>query len=161
MALDSKAFFSARLSTLGLNDVITPFAVLGWTTMGEFAFAANYKPGSSDESAFLEEIVVPLYGDAATPKKASLRRLFFEAYAMAAADLHRRAVQPDDEDKPKKLPAVERAARSKRGCGRTFVRLTKSIVHVQPNEIKGAQIFPNVNTSDDFGAPFGVFGFVP
>ena len=79
--------------------------------MAEFAFAANYKPGATDETSFIKDIVVPLYTSEDSIKKSALRRLYFEAYTMAAADVHRRAVRPDDEEKPKKMPIVERAER--------------------------------------------------
>ena len=111
MALESKAFFTARLVKLGLDAPAKSFASLGWTTMAEFAFAANYKPGATDETSFIKDIVVPLYTSEDSIKKSALRRLYFEAYTMAAADVHRRAVRPDDEEKPKKMPIVERAER--------------------------------------------------
>eukprot|EP00973_Karenia_brevis_P015903 2175479-Karenia_brevis.AAC.1 len=40
-----------------------------------------------------------------------MRRLFFDSYAMVAADAQRKASGMDDESKPKKLPGPERSAR--------------------------------------------------
>jgi hypothetical protein len=111
MALDSQAFFNVRLIQLGLEEHVNAFAVLGWTTMAKFGFGANYVPGRADEAPFINDIIVPLFGDANAPQKPIIRRLFFEAYTMAASDVQRRTSKPDDEDKPKKIPVAERAAR--------------------------------------------------
>ena len=66
MAVDSKAVFSARLVALGLGDLQQGFADNGWSTFGEFAFAANFTPGAGDERAFLSGVIEPLLG-AQTP----------------------------------------------------------------------------------------------
>ena len=110
-ALDSKAFFFERVGVIGLGDVKDRFIELGWDSMANFAFSANYVPGRSDDTPLIDDVVVPLLGDRADPRKAKVRRLFFEAYAMAAQDVTRRVSQPDADDKPKKLPLAERAAR--------------------------------------------------
>ena len=98
MALDSEAFFPSRLSQLGLEDHVNAFAVLGWTTMAKFGFGANYVPGRADEAPFINDIIVPLFGDANSPQKPVIRRLFFEAYTMAASDIQRRTSKPYEED---------------------------------------------------------------
>ena len=86
-ALDSRAVFQARARSFGLEDEdITALSANGWDTLGNFAFSCAYVPGSPDESAFLDKVVTPVLG-ADSPKAAALRRLFFEAYTMAAADL--------------------------------------------------------------------------
>jgi hypothetical protein len=113
MALDSEAFFNARLVQLGLEEHVNSFATFGWTTMAKFGFGANYVPGRADETPFINDIIVPLFGDANAPQKPIIRRLFFEAYTMAASDIQRRTSKPDEEDKPKKIPVAERAARFK------------------------------------------------
>ena len=59
---------------------------LGWDTLGNFAFSCSYVPGSPDDASFISGVVVPILGDDHT-KAAALRRLFFEAYTIAAADL--------------------------------------------------------------------------
>eukprot|EP00973_Karenia_brevis_P007064 958021-Karenia_brevis.AAC.1 len=79
--------------------------------MGTFAFSANYVPGGADEKPFIDEVVTPILGEETHPLKAALRRLFFDAYAMVAADAQRRASGLEDESKPKKLPGAERQAR--------------------------------------------------
>jgi hypothetical protein len=83
----------------------------GWSSMGEFAFAANYSPGQQDDSNFVVEIVEALTGDRASSKKAALRRLFFESFSQVATEMAARTVRADDEDKPRRLPGIEREAR--------------------------------------------------
>ena len=111
MALDSKAYFTARLTKLGLGDEKDLFENLGWTTLGDFANAANYRPTATDEGPFIKDVILPLFGDENHRKKPSVRRLFFEAFSMFAADINRRATWPDEDDKPKKLPLAEKGAR--------------------------------------------------
>ena len=83
----------------------------GWDTMGSFAFSCSFAPGNSDDSVFIQEVVVPLLGDADHTLKPQLRRLFFESYTQAALDVQRRAAPSDEAEKPKRLPAPERLAR--------------------------------------------------
>ena len=111
MALDRKAYFTARLTKLGLGDEKDVFENLGWTTLGEFANAANYRPTATDEGPFIKDVILQLFGDDNHKKKASVRRLFFEAFSMFAADINRRATLPDEDAKPKKLPLAEKEAR--------------------------------------------------
>ena len=105
MALDSKAYFFARLSKIGLGDEKETFAGLGWSTMGDFANAANYRPTAPDDAPFIKDVILPLFGDEGHPKKAAVRRLFFEAFGLFAADINRRSTMPDDDEKPKKRKA--------------------------------------------------------
>eukprot|EP00973_Karenia_brevis_P004062 558044-Karenia_brevis.AAC.1 len=86
MALESAAFFAKRVKELGLGEYQSVMADNGWSTMGTFAFSANYVPGGVDDSKFMEEVVVPVLGDQSHVLKAALRRLFFDSYAMVAAD---------------------------------------------------------------------------
>ena len=85
--------------------------VKGWDTMGSFAFSCSFAPGNADDSVFIQEVVVPLLGDADHTLKPQLRRLFFESYTQAALDVQRRAAPSDEAEKPKRLPAPERLAR--------------------------------------------------
>eukprot|EP00973_Karenia_brevis_P007019 952751-Karenia_brevis.AAC.1 len=62
MALESSAFFAKRVSELGLQDFMDQLTEQGWNTMGMFAFAASYIPGSSDDSQLVKEVVVPVLG---------------------------------------------------------------------------------------------------
>jgi hypothetical protein len=114
MAFDSKAHFQSRLNELGIANLSSEFTRLGWDTMSAFAFSANYIPGRSDDSNFISEVVIPLTTEADSIKKPALRRLFFEAYSMAATDVQRRSSRTDDDERPKKLPVSERADRFKK-----------------------------------------------
>ena len=109
-ALDSAAFFAQRATQLGLADLLQEMDNNEWTTMGAFAFASSYQPGGAGEAEFAREVVETLTGDRASPRKAALRRLYFEAFTMVAADMKRRLERTDD-DAPRKLPQPERAAR--------------------------------------------------
>ena len=68
----------------------------GWTTLSTFAFASSWTPGSGDDQNFIE-----------------VRKLYFEAYAMVAADLKSKLDSGPDADgqKLRRLAAVERKAR--------------------------------------------------
>jgi len=59
------------------------------------------------------EIFVPLFGDAPDALKPVVRKLYFEAFAMATNDMARRSNRNEDDEKPKKLPAAERSERLK------------------------------------------------
>ena len=119
ISLDSTHVFSARLATIKLDEyVVEKFAELAWFTYGDYAFATGFSPGApvSDEM-FRKEILVPVLGEqeADNPANANrhrLRRLYWEAYSAAAADLARRISPEAPEDKNvKTLPPEERAAR--------------------------------------------------
>ena len=111
MSLDSTAVFAKRVEELKLGPVLNDMLLKGWDTMGSFAFSCSFAPGNSDDSVFIQEVVVPLLGDADHTLKPQLRRLFFESYTQAALDVQRRAAPSDEAEKPKRLPAPERLAR--------------------------------------------------
>ena len=111
MSLDSEAVFSKRLAELKLSPFANEFSLRGWTTMGAYAFSCAYTPGSNDYASFDNEVVIPLLGDHGHILKPQLRRLFFEAFTLAALDVQRRASPAEEGDKPKKLPAPERQSR--------------------------------------------------
>ena len=111
MALESETVFEARVRALGLGPFWEKIRGEGWTTIGDFAFAANCCPGQSDETTFIQEVVVPLLDRDDHPKKSALRRLFFECYSQCAADIQARTSRTDDEDRPRKLPKLEREQR--------------------------------------------------
>jgi hypothetical protein len=110
MSAHSAAVFSARLVELGLGDKAAVFKDKGWTTFSSFAFAANFQPGGADDSNFIKDVITPLVGTADHPLRATIRFLFFESFTIAVEELKRKS-RVDDEDKPKKLPALERVER--------------------------------------------------
>ena len=111
MALDSTAVFGKRVEELKLGEYLNKFTELGWDTMGAFAFSCAFAPGQSDDTSFLNEVVIPLVEDPAHRLKPQLRRLFNEAYTHAALDVARRTSPADETERPKKLPAPERLSR--------------------------------------------------
>eukprot|EP00971_Amphidinium_carterae_P187005 3712003-Amphidinium_carterae.1 len=82
----------------------------GWSTYATYAFSSGYTPGSSDDSLFLERVVVPVLEDAQHPKAAVVRFLVHEAYGLAAAELKSKIERVGDEA-PKQLPQHERGIR--------------------------------------------------
>ena len=110
MSLDSKAALSGRVKVLGLGEFVGKFVNNGWDTMAYFAFATSYVPGMSAEDVFMVDIVTPILGNGHPQKKSALRRLFFECYTLAAADLERK-VERGYDDAPRRIPHVEREER--------------------------------------------------
>ena len=110
MALESDAVFFSRISALGLSEEVAGrFREKGWDTLGSFAVCSAYTPGQADDSAF-QPVLQFLVGEPDGANAALVRRLFFEAYSMAAADLKKR-IEKTDEDPPRRLPVAERSAR--------------------------------------------------
>ena len=110
--LDSEAAFRSRAKEIGFNDAeIRRLGVLGYSTFGRLAFAANYVPGSSDETPLLKLGADITDVDPAPADRMPLvRRLVFESYTLASADLRSRVERKDD-DVPRRLAQAERAAR--------------------------------------------------
>ena len=80
--VDSNAVFVARAGELGLSAFVNTMSTLGMTTMNEMAFSINYTPGNPDDTNLFEELIVPVLESREHVKKAALKRLFFEAYAL-------------------------------------------------------------------------------
>ena len=89
MSLDSTAVFAKRVEELKLGPVLNDMLLKGWDTMGAFAFSCSFAPGNSDDSVFIQEVVVPLLGDADHNLKLQLRRTFFESHTQAALGIQR------------------------------------------------------------------------
>ena len=87
MSLDSTAVSAKRVEELKLGLFYNDTVSLGWDTMGAFAFSCAFSPGQSDDTSFINEVVVPLLKDATHMLKPQIRRLFFEAYTLAALDV--------------------------------------------------------------------------
>ena len=109
-ALDSQATFVERVNELGLGEHLEQFKRNGWVSFATLAFSTDYIPGVSSQDGFLNDIVLPGLGKADHPHKLLLRRLFYEAYALGAADLKRRSLVHAD-DTPVQVPNTEREAR--------------------------------------------------
>jgi len=84
----------------------------GWASLGSVAFACSAAPNSDGGSgAFEKEVATPLLGaEGERAELPALRRLHFEAWMTASADLKHKLERRDD-DPPRRLPAVEREER--------------------------------------------------
>lgn len=110
--LDSSADFLDRAGKLGANaQELQNLQLLGYDTFGKLAFATSYTPGQQDETA-LKQLAADITGvDPPPPGRVPIvRRLFFESYTLAAADMQMRVERKDD-SAPRKLANAERSAR--------------------------------------------------
>jgi hypothetical protein len=110
--LDSEAVFASRALEIGLTrDEIATITRLGWSTYGKLAFASNCTPGQADERPVLE-LAAAITGRTPPPadRLPLVRRLVFESYTLAAAELRTRMERKED-DGPRKLTQAERAER--------------------------------------------------
>ena len=61
---------------------------------------------------FDKDVVAPVLGDTPNPRKRlNLRKLHTEAFTMYAANMKRKVLQPENEDKPRQLAPAERKSR--------------------------------------------------
>ena len=130
--IDSTPVFLARLKQFGIESLWPTFQEKGWTTWGDYAFSSAWQPGVVDDSSFIAAVTKPLLGEPpAVPadgteeakkvaseslgiynsKMIKLKRLFVEAYTLYAADMQRKVIRTDDDDRPRKLAKEERADR--------------------------------------------------
>ena len=109
---ESSNVFEQRVRDLGLATVWPEFERLGWTKFSVLAFASDFVPGTSPAELFNSQVVEPLVPvEADRPRlKPLLKRLFVEAYTMAAHDIQQRADAKDPEE-PRKMPVAEREHR--------------------------------------------------
>eukprot|EP00435_Cladocopium_sp_Y103_P074000 s181_g46.t1 len=115
MALtDSEPNFRSRASSLGTDGgVIDSLCTHGINTLAKYAFCSSYVPGNSDETPFTNALQAALGRAPTVGELAGLRRLYHEAYGLAAAEL--KSTVERSEDAPiKKLAQPERADRLKR-----------------------------------------------
>ena len=82
----------------------------GHCTMAKYAFCCNYAPGGRDEQPFLDMVVSVLGAPPTAAVLGLFRRLHFEAFTLAAADLRQRVDRVED-SQPRKLAAPERSFR--------------------------------------------------
>ena len=110
---DSKQAFAQRVSELGMQELMPKFTEKSWTSFSLLAFATDSVPGSSPADLFLDKVVKPWVGSevAVIDKwKPLLKRLFVEAYTMAAHDIQSRT-DGGDPDEPRRMPNSERQHR--------------------------------------------------
>jgi hypothetical protein len=113
-SLDSAAVFEARALDIGLSEAeLKVLHTKGWDTFGRLAFSCGFVPGGSDETPLLRLASIITECGAQQPddsRLAIIRRLFFESYTLAAADLKNRIERTDD-DLPRRLANPERFRR--------------------------------------------------
>ena len=108
--VDSAAVFEARARAIGIDDqVITQMGLRGWVSHATYAFSVATTPGG-DEQIFADGVLTPLLGSADHRDAPKLRRLFFEAHTLTAAEMKRK-VDSTEQEAPRKLPAPEIAQR--------------------------------------------------
>ena len=110
--LDSEAVFAERCDEIGILPVeLARMRALNVATFGKFDFAASYTPGQLDAAPLLALMAMICAVDPPPQERVPLlRRLFFESYTLAAADLRSRLEKRDD-DQPRKLAQAERSVR--------------------------------------------------
>ena len=106
-AIDSTAVFESRCNELGIEDLLPQFKANGWTTHAKLAYAADYTPGAGrNDKKFIEEIAMKLVNGPDDYRIPGIRRLHFESFTMAMADVQRKVSRPEEEDRPKMLPKL-------------------------------------------------------
>ena len=96
---------------MGISQAhLTAITNSGFETFAKFAFSCNFSPGQPDETPLIA-MVTAIIGAAPNPVElGGFRRLFFEAYTLAANDLRQRVDRVED-SQPRKLAAPDRAFR--------------------------------------------------
>ena len=80
--------FKSLAATLGVaEEVMQKLKEKGISCMADFAYSTAYVPGQSDDTQFVERIVVPLLGADRDKHEFKLRRLLFESYAVATEEI--------------------------------------------------------------------------
>ena len=89
-AVDSETVFKARVLELGLEKVYDKLKAKGWCTYGSMAFCVSaFK--EIDDNLFNEKVLKVILGDPEDELAPGIRRLYFESYTAAAADMERLA----------------------------------------------------------------------
>lgn len=84
----------------------------GVETLSDFAFVTSYTLGSADITVFDKDVVTPAPEDTPNPRtRLNLRKLHTEAFTMYAANMKRKVLHPDNDDKPRQLAPPERKSR--------------------------------------------------
>lgn len=111
-SIESVAVFRQRCREIGMSiQLLADVTAAGYDTMGSFAYGCSFVPGASDESqlvAFARR--VNNGAELNEEQMAKFRRMFFESFTMAQADLKLRLERSED-SLPRRLAVPERAAR--------------------------------------------------
>ena len=111
-SLDSLAVFSQRAKEIGFSDEdLERIKTEGVASLAKFGFSCKFSPGQSDEGPLVELGKTIFATDPVpTSKMSALRRLYFEAYTLSAAEL-RRKLDTSADAKPVRLAMPERKQR--------------------------------------------------
>ena len=114
MATDSVATFSERIMELGLAEHVDRFIRAGWFTLSNLAYASRAGQ-TGNEADFIREVLVKGLGDEGADHRHAnvLKRLYYEAFMLAAQDLRART-EPTSSVTPRQLPQPERRERRAR-----------------------------------------------
>lgn len=108
---DSEAVFKSRALQIGLSEAVVQKLIdAGIKTLGSFAFASSYVPGSPDDKPFTDMVRTALGRAAELGELAGLRRLFNESYSAASVEMKSMIEQSDDQPTRRLAPA-ERSER--------------------------------------------------
>ena len=114
-SLDSAAVFEARALEIGVTpQELEVMRSRNYNSFGKFSFATNFVPGQADETPLvrLARIITGTTEGTEVPddRMPVTRRLFYESYTIASADI-RAWTERRDDDAPRRLAAPERASR--------------------------------------------------
>ncbi|CAE7364045.1 unnamed protein product, partial [Symbiodinium sp. KB8] len=108
---ESEPVFTSRCEAVGLpSEAVTKLKDSGINTLAKVAFVSSYAPGASSDAELIKVLDEALGSPSDAGQKASWRRLFHEAYAVATQELKAMAERPDEAG-PRKLSQPERAER--------------------------------------------------
>ena len=112
--MDSEALFKARAIDIGIAEpLLQSFLDANITSFSRLAFISSYQPGQADDTPLVTAANRVAGRDLEPGEMAAVRHLFFEASAMAVAELKQR-VERVDTAEPQRLPLAERVARLER-----------------------------------------------
>lgn len=109
---DQESVFEDRCAELGLQELLPQLQSLGYTNLGNFAYACPWnadKPHAEFDASVLPRILT----DPGEPRSIGLRRLWFEAYTDACAELQAKQQARSSETGIRRLAAPERERRRK------------------------------------------------
>ena len=108
---ESEPVFISRCETVGLgSEAVSKLKDAGINTLAKVAFVSSYAPGAASDAELIKVLNEALGKESDAGQKASWRRLFHEAYAVATQELKTMAERPDEAG-PRRLSQPERAER--------------------------------------------------
>ena len=108
---ESEPVFISRCETVGLGgEAVSKLKDAGINTLAKVAFVSSYAPGAASDAELIKVLNEALGKESDAGQKASWRRLFHEAYAVATQELKTMAERPDEAG-PRRLSQPERAER--------------------------------------------------